>query len=220
MELQTPQGVLYYQVSGKGQPLLLLHGNGEDHTIFDRAVALLKERFCVYAIDSRGHGRSFPVEEYHYSDMAEDIRCFIETLGLEKPLLCGFSDGGILGLLLAAHYPALLGGVVACGANTRPEGIRPGWLTLFRLMYRFNRSPLFRLMLTEPDITPGQLGAIACPVLIAGGSRDMISRRHLEEIAANIPGAKLMRLPGETHSSYITKGEVLARIVNGFADGL
>lgn len=216
MELQTPQGILYYQVSGQGQPLLLIHGNGEDHRIFDAAIPLLSSHFRVYALDSRGHGQSFSVSEYHYSDMAEDIRCFIEMLGLEKPLLCGFSDGGILGLLLASRYPTLLGGVVACGVNTRPEGIKAGWLLLFRVMYLFNRTPLFRLMLTEPDITPEQLKRIICPVLITGGSRDMISREHLEKTAAAIPGAKLEILPGETHSSYIVGSEKFARLVLTF----
>lgn len=217
MELETKQGKLFYQVSGSGAPLLLIHGNGEDHHIFDAAVPVLSKQFRVCAIDSRGHGQSFPVEEYHYWDMAEDICCLIETLGLEKPLLCGFSDGGILGLLLASRYPELLGGVVACGVNTRPEGIKPGWLLLFRLMYFCNRSPLFRLMLTEPDITPEQLGSITCPVLITGGSRDMISRKHLAETAAAIPGARLEILPGETHGSYIVGSEKIATLVLDFA---
>lgn len=216
MEFETRQGKLFYQVSGSGQPLLLIHGNGEDHYIFDKAVPLLAAHFTVYAIDSRGHGQSFPVKEYHYWDMAEDIRQLIGGLGLEKPLLCGFSDGGILGLLLASESPELLGGVIACGVNTRPEGIRPGWLLLFRLMYFCNRSPLFRLMLTEPDITPQQLGQITCPVLIAGGSRDMISRKHLEETAAQIPGAELRILPGEGHGSYIIGSEKIAGIVLDF----
>ncbi|MBE5793730.1 MAG: alpha/beta hydrolase [Clostridiales bacterium] len=218
MEFQTVQGPLYYEVNGQGRPLLLIHGNGEDHSIFDRATELLAKRFQVYAIDSRGHGKSFPVKEYHYQDMAEDIRQFITGLSLEKPILCGFSDGGILGLLLSSQYPDLLGGVVACGVNTRPEGIKPGWLCLFRLMYFLNRSPLFKLMLTEPDITPKQLAAIRCPVLIAGGSKDMISRKHLEEIAEQIPGAQLRILPGEGHGSYIIGSEKIAKIVLEFCE--
>lgn len=216
MEFTTTQGKLFYQVSGSGQPLLLIHGNGEDHRIFDAAVPLLSQRFQVFAIDSRGHGQSFPVAEFHYRDMAEDIRQLAEGLGLHKPLLCGFSDGGIIGLLLASQYPQLLGGVVACGVNTRPEGIRPGWLMLFRLVYLCNRSPLFRLMLTEPDITPEQLGRITCPVLVTGGSRDMISCKHLEQIAGQIPGAQLQILAGEGHGSYIVGSEKIAHIVLDF----
>ncbi len=219
MEFETKQGKLFYEVCGSGHPLLLIHGNGEDHHIFDAAVPVLSQHFRVYAIDSRGHGQSFPVREYHYQDMAEDIRQLIAGLELEKPLLCGFSDGGIIGLLLASQTPGLLGGVVACGVNTHPEGIRPGWLLLFRLIYLFGRSPLFRLMLTEPDITPQQLESITCPVLVTGGNRDMISRKHLEDVAAQIPGAQLRILPGEGHGSYIAGSWKIAEIVLDFWRG-
>lgn len=217
MAFLTSDGALFYEVTGQGQPLLLIHGNGEDHSIFDKAVAVLKDHFRVYALDSRGHGQSFPVDVYHYQDMAEDVHQFITGLSLEKPILCGFSDGGILGLLLASQYPDLLGGVIACGVNTRPEGIKPFWRMLFRLMYRFNRSPLFQLMLTEPDISPDQLARITCPVLITGGSRDMISPKHLEEVTRQIPGAKLHILPGEGHGSYIIGSVKIAQIVLDFA---
>lgn len=216
MEFQTAQGNLYYETCGIGRPLVLLHGNGEDHHIFDQALLLLQERFTVYAIDSRGHGGSFPVSEYHYQDMAEDIRQFIVGLGLERPVLCGFSDGGIIGLLLASRYPGLLGGVIACGANTRPQGLRFFWLTVFRIVYLFNRLPLFRLMLTEPDITPDQLAGITCPVLITGGSRDMISPRHLKQIAEQIPGAQLTLLRGETHGSYVIGSPKIGQIILDF----
>lgn len=216
MAFLTSDGALFYEVTGQGQPLLLIHGNGEDHSIFDKAVAVLKDHFRVYALDSRGHGQSFPVDVYHYQDMAEDVHQFITGLSLEKPILCGFSDGGILGLLLASQYPDLLGGVIACGVNTRPEEIKPFWLMLFRLMYRFNRSPLFQLMLTEPDISPDQLARITCPVLITGGSRDMISPKHMEEVTRQIPGAKLHILPGEGHGSYIIGSEKIAQIVLDF----
>ena len=55
MEFQTAQGPLFYEVTGQGRPLILLHGNGEDHSIFDKAVAQLAQRFQVFAIDTRGH---------------------------------------------------------------------------------------------------------------------------------------------------------------------
>lgn len=216
MELITQNGALYYDECGTGQPLILLHGNGEDHHIFDAAIPLLESRFRVIAVDSRGHGQSFPVSEYHYRDMAEDIRFLMDALELEKPLICGFSDGGILGLLLAYQNPDLLGGIVACGVNTKPQGIKGFWLSVFRVVYFFNRSPLFRLMLTEPDITAAQLMQIRCPVLITGGSRDMIRRKHLEWIASQIPGAQLQILPGEDHGSYIIGSAKIAQIILDF----
>ena len=64
---------LFYEKQGKGRPLILLHGNGEDHHIFDESVDALAKEWTVYRPDSRGHGQSSPVREFHYQDMAEDI---------------------------------------------------------------------------------------------------------------------------------------------------
>lgn len=85
MQIKVNNINLFYTCQGVGEPLIMLHGNGEDHTIFDEAVELLSEHFTVYAIDTRDHGQSDKVNELHYGDMAEDVRCFIEELHLEKP---------------------------------------------------------------------------------------------------------------------------------------
>ncbi len=217
MIFETAQGPLFSEATGQGQPLILLHGNGETHAIFDKAVPLLAERFRVYAIDSRGHGQSFPVSEYHYQDMMEDLRQFIAGLGLEKPVICGFSDGGIVALLLASQHPEVPGRIIACGANTRPDGVKKLLLTVFRILGRLKPSPLLTLMLTEPHITPEQLGRIACPTLIAAGSKDLIRREHTEALAAAIPGARLRILPGEGHGSYIIGSEKIASLILDFA---
>ena len=72
---------LHYEKRGKGRPLILVHGNGEDHTIFQQALLLLEKRFCCYAVDSRCHGQSRG-GALHYSEMAEDMLCFMEQLDL------------------------------------------------------------------------------------------------------------------------------------------
>ena len=60
---------LFYEQTGTGQPLVLVHGNGEDHTIFDEAVEYLKDSYTCYAIDSRNHGKSESSSELHYEQM-------------------------------------------------------------------------------------------------------------------------------------------------------
>ena len=92
---------LFYEQYGEGRPLVLLHGNGEDHTIFDEAMEVLGERFTCFAIDSRGHGDSDMVDELHYEDMAADLLAFLEALDLWDVVLCGYSDGGIVALMAA-----------------------------------------------------------------------------------------------------------------------
>lgn len=213
MELNTGSVTLHYEQSGTGRPLLLLHGNGESSGIFDRAIPRLAERFTVYAIDSRGHGQSSPVSEFHYADMAQDAADFIRLLGLEKPIVYGFSDGGIIALLLAIRHPDMIGGIVASGVNVRPEGLARRWLWLMRLQHLFRPDPLLRLMLTEPHITDDELRTIRCPALITAGSRDMLRQKHMRHIAETIPGGRYLLLEGETHGSYIVHSERIAEII-------
>ena len=61
-----------YRQMGEGDPLVMVHGNGEDHGIFSvETEQLAAAGYRVYAPDSRGHGANDPLPEYHYADMAE-----------------------------------------------------------------------------------------------------------------------------------------------------
>ena len=71
---------LFYHKEGSGRPVILLHGNGEDHTIFDVAIRDLARSYTVYALDSRAHGKSDPVPSLTYREMAEDVAAFILSL--------------------------------------------------------------------------------------------------------------------------------------------
>ena len=213
MFFQTSGANLYYEKCGLGKPLILLHGNGESHEIFNKAIPLLAQKFTVYAIDSRGHGKSSAASDFHYAEMAQDIHEFICGLDIDNPIVYGFSDGGIIALLLAIHYPGSISQIIASGVNATPNGIKFGWLTLFKLYYLFKKTPLFKLMLTEPNITSNMLSEIKIPVCVIGGSRDMIKTQHMKWIAENVSDGKFILLKGETHSSYVINNEKLADII-------
>lgn len=204
---------LYYEVTGSGAPLVMVHGNGETHEIFDRAVPLLAEHFTCYLLDSRGHGLSQKVEEYHYEDMAEDVFQFIQALGLEHVTYYGFSDGGIIGLLLASKHPKLLDKMIISGANTRPDAVSKALTLLFKLVNFLHKKPLFALMLTEPHITAAQLEAIETPTLVLAGSKDLVCEEDTRFIAGSIPHATLRILPGEGHASYIVHRSRIAELI-------
>ncbi len=213
MIFQTKDISLYYEQCGSGEPIILLHGNGEDHKIFDKAIPLLQKDFTVYAVDTRGHGQSSPVTEFHYDDMADDIYQFITGLGIEKPTVYGFSDGGIVALLLAIKYPDLMNRIIVSGANVSPYGIEPRWKILFKLIYMVNRSPKFRLMLEEPNIPDHQLASIKIPVFVTAGSKDMIKLSHTQRIVNAIPGCQANIYFGEGHSGYVVHSEKIARYI-------
>lgn len=74
-------GGLYCRVLGKGAPLLLLHGNGEDSTIFSPLAKALAPHFTLYMPDSPGHGQSPPPDSYTYNALAEGVLAFMEKKG-------------------------------------------------------------------------------------------------------------------------------------------
>ena len=206
---------LWYEKYGEGRPLVLLHGNGEDHTIFDEAVEVLSNRFTCYAIDSRGHGQSDEVDELHYADMASDLLAFLEELDLRDVVLCGYSDGGI-GALLAAGQTERIGDLVVCGANTHPKGLkRTAYLDILR-EHRQAPSIYTAVMLREPHIPASDLRAIHAHTLVVAGSRDIIRESDTRYIAGAILGAELLILPGEDHGSYIVHSDRISQIILDF----
>ena len=214
MKIRVNNTELYYEVVGSGSPLILIHGNGESHEIFDEAVKLLKPHFTCYCLDSRGHGQSENVSEFHYADMAEDVYQFIQALSLQNVTYYGFSDGGIIGLLLASKYPDLIDRMIISGANTSPAAIED-WVMVNFPDYRriMKKDPLFKLMMTEPDITAEQLAAIRIPTLVLAGSKDVIDEEDTRFIASSIPNATLKILVGEDHDSYIIGSGKIAELI-------
>lgn len=206
---------LFYEKSGQGRPLVMVHGNGEDHTIFDEAVAQLKEYFTCYCLDSRCHGASSDTSELHYADMARDALALLEALDLRDVVFYGFSDGGIVALMAAARTDRITA-LITSGANTTPKGVKLSLRLLIAWEYLWKRDKKLKLMLTEPRITDEELGRIRAKTLVLAGSGDLIPERETRHIAAAIPGAELRILPGEDHGSYIVHSAKIASILKEF----
>lgn len=203
---------LFYVMRGPadGKPVVLLHGNGGSHkSLRTQAMELAKAGYRVYSPDSRGQGTNPVLDEYHYADMAEDTFCFIEELGLDKPAVYGWSDGGILALMLEMSHPGTCSLLAISGANLYPD-CGPDFEE-FKLWILRDGSPLAMMMLKEPDIKPEELSAIKCPVLVTAGSKDLISVEHTTLIADSLPDSELVIFDGETHSSFIKKSPKVGR---------
>ncbi len=210
---------LHYAALGEGRPVVLVHGNGEDHNLFSIQIGQLSEAgYRVYAPDSRGHGANPPLPEYHYADMAEDVYQFIRALGLERPAFYGHSDGGIIGLLLELTHPGTLGCMALSGTNLSPAGLDPAFLAEFTALNREKPDPLVTLMLTEPDIDPRLLEEIRIPVLLTVGERDLILPEETDRIAAHLPRVRRITVPGADHGSYIAGSEVMGRLLLDFLE--
>ena len=204
---------LYYEVKGVGRPLIMIHGNSEDHTIFDVASEILKEYFTVYLLDSRDHGQSEKMSgELHYSDFADDVVAFLSALDLNDVLYYGFSDGGIIGLLVAIKTDRVSRMIIS-GTNLTPAGVVPWMKLMIKAMYLFTKDHKMKMMLTEPNIDPTCLKGIHIPTTVIVGEKDAVTYTETKEIADNIPNAKLIIVPKAGHGSYIVHKPDIAEMI-------
>ena len=203
---------LYYEVIGSGRPLIMVHGNGEDHRIFTEASEVLKEHFALFLVDSRGHGQSSQTDELHYEQMADDYVSFMEQLDLHDLVFYGFSDGGIIGLL-AAMKSERISRLIISGANLTPDGLKMPLRIFYKIQYCFQKDPRTALMLKEPHIDVQDLSAIRIPVTVIAGERDVIRLAHTRQIADNIPVSRLRIIPDASHSSYVVHRREIADII-------
>lgn len=217
--------------AGAGRPLLLLHGNGESHRVFDRLVRRLPGRDLV-GVDSRGHGWSpRGTGALTIAGMADDVAEVLDRLDLHDVDVLGYSDGGNIALELALRHPGAAHRLLVVGANLFPEGLTLAERRLVRVGHRTlavaSRAvrPLrtwaerWALMAEHPRIDPADLAAVGIPVLVLVGERDAIDPAHTDLIVASLPDARLVVLPGARHTIPTTRPDDLARLAEEFFTG-
>lgn len=207
---------LHYREEGAGDPLILLHGNGENGGCFEHQIERFSKRFRVIAVDTRGHGASPRGDApFTFAQFARDLEGFMDDLGIPSASLLGFSDGGIIALLFALEHPDRVERMVLNGANLFPEGVEPELRERIRAKYEARRCDapyedidkqrkyeLVRLMAEEPHIDPADLADLAVPALVIAGTDDVIEEEHTRLIAASLPCAELAFVPGNHFIAY------------------
>jgi len=210
---------IHYFKSGEGQPLIFVHGNMGSGAFFKDCHKLF-EGYTVYTPDSRSHGKSDKVKRLSYDDMADDIVRLIEYEKMEKAILFGFSDGGIIALLIAIKHPDLLGKIFPAGINLTPKGINGFWRFVTRLTFCFTFPFKFgdkmRLMMSGPNITADDLKKIAVPTTLLYGEKDIVKLADSQAVVDNAQNAKLVIIPKENHGSYIADNEKLYNIMREY----
>ncbi|MBM6775601.1 bifunctional alpha/beta hydrolase/GNAT family N-acetyltransferase [Olsenella profusa] len=222
-------------------PVLMLHGNGEEHGIFGPVIdAVCASGRTVIAVDSRAQGASTrgTAEPLTYELMAEDAIEVCARLGVPQVHVLGFSDGGILGLLLARDWGAHALSVTALGANLTPAGLPKEDTDWMAYAAAENRrwaaegeegatledgtpvpSPaeatqiaeLLQLMVENPQIEASSLAGVSCPVTVMVGEFDEILPGETDRIVAAIPGARRVTVPGADHNLPKMAPEAVAR---------
>ncbi len=100
---------LYYEEHGRGEPLVLVHGYGQDHTAWLDPLDDYARYFRTIIIDARGGGQSgVPEPGYKILDMVHDVTALMDHLKLDEIHFSGWSMGGAIGQEMAIHYPEKL----------------------------------------------------------------------------------------------------------------
>ena len=219
---------------GAGEPVLLLHGGLSDsELLLDPLGPALADRFRVVAFDRRGHGRTADTDApFHYDDMATETVAAIERLIGGPAHLVGWSDGGIVALLVALRRPDLVRMLVLIGTNYHYDGMMPtgtgyGPPRFIRDRYA-ERSPdgddhfavvakkSFAMFATEPTLTTDDLRKISAPALVMAGDDDVATLAHTASLYESLPQGQLAVIPGASHAVIIEKPGLAGRIIGDF----
>lgn len=200
----------FYRSCGQGEPLLLLHGNGEDGSYFCHQLEYFSKYYRVIAPDTRGHGQTprgsapFTIRQF-----ADDLAAFLSRLAIAQAHILGFSDGANIAMCFAIAYPQMVKKLILCGGNLDPSGIQRRVQMPIEVGYRIaNRfakkhdgarkhAEQLGLMVNDPNLSVRELARIQADTLVIAGTRDLVKRCHTEQIAAAIPKAELVFVPGD-----------------------
>jgi pimeloyl-ACP methyl ester carboxylesterase len=117
---------MYYEVTGTGDPLVVLHGAYMNIPTMGAIIPRLAKTHRVYAVELQGHGRTTDIDRpITYPNMADDVAAFMNAVGLQKADVFGYSMGAVVGLQLAIRHPAKVNKLVAASVAYDVEGWQP-----------------------------------------------------------------------------------------------
>jgi pimeloyl-ACP methyl ester carboxylesterase len=234
---------IHYDAYGVGQPILLLHGGLADKfSWFSQIPWLVESGRKVVLIDTRGHGNSTHGEaELSYEIFAEDTLKVLDKLKIKRTDIVGWSDGGIIALLLGLEAPERVGRIVAISANFHPSGlINENEIAttteeeqsqqlrneLITWMHSFISPPnpnfsnlqkeLNHLWQTAPLLTENDLYAITAPTLIITGENDIIQLSHSADLAQMLRYGKIEVISGAGHAAPVTHAPQVNDLIASF----
>ncbi|MTD38844.1 alpha/beta fold hydrolase [Erwinia sp. CPCC 100877] len=221
--------LIYYEVSGEGFPLILLHGNGGSGEYFKKQIPDFSKYFTVYVIDSRGHGRSTNRRRHlSFDQMADDLAVLMQAEHIVQADVVGFSDGANLAMLFTKKYPQKVHRLVLNAGNTQVKGVHFSARLFTFLTYPFfkffaifskraqQKLAILQLMLSDIGVTTADLQKITQKTLVIVGKYDLIKRSHSLYLAKEIPHASFVLAPRQGHSFALKAPQLFNQEVLSF----
>src|SRR5688500_15235626 len=150
---------MYYEVSGDGDPLVVLHGAYMNIPSMGAIIPKLAETHKVYAVELQGHGRTTDIDRpITYPNLADDVAAFMDAVGLKKADVLGYSMGAAA-LQLAIRHPGKVNKLIAASVAYDADGWQPEFKTFIPKMTveMFLGMPFaekFRKLSANPDGFP------------------------------------------------------------------
>ncbi len=222
--VQADDAKIYYEVYGKGQPIVLLHGGGFGSTIEMAAfIDSFQQKFQVIAVSTRGHGKSeIGSTPLTYEQKANDVIAVINAVTKEQCIILGFSDGAYTSYKVASMYPTRVKKLIAIGAGEQVPGLRKVILDTkeaFKLDSTYWKQQL--ALMPEPEriqeywtkmadfyntmtASKALFTTIKCPVLLMAGELDRNAPLPTVITAYNmIPNCQLAIIPNTGHVVFL-----------------
>lgn len=220
---------MYYEIYGKGKPLVLIHGGGSTiQSNFGQVIQMLAENRKVIAMELQAHGRTGDrAKDSSFEQDADDVATLLKNLKIDKADFFGFSNGGTTTMQIAIRHPEIVDKIILGSAlckrngvpaqfwdfmkqaslSNMPEELKEAYLAVTPnpegLQIMHDRDA--KRMVDFKDIPDEQIKAIKAKTLIIIGDRDVITPEHAIEMHRKMSGAELAIIPG-VHGEYI--GEV------------
>jgi len=235
---------VYYEEYGSGMPLLLLSGGGHSRSIkdFERCIPGLSQHFRIIAPDTPAQGRSEQPDSISYEILTETMSQLIDFLSVDSLYVMGWSDGGIVGILLAERRADKVKKVIAVGANNGKRGFNiPAGIPLDsvvppskevfeklnkQLIEDYSKLPgkdwvkllesLSKMVYADEYFSKSIYDSIKIPVMIVVGDRDDISIQHGEEMYRSIKGSQFFVLPNTSHEVFKEQPELINQVAIDF----
>lgn len=219
---------LYFEIHGDWhgatqRPLLLLHGGGSDVSeSFSQQLAAFAATRRIIAPEQVGQGHSPDIEgPLSYREMMEDTAALLMQLKLRDVDVVGWSDGGIIGLMLAANYPQLVHSIVVSGVNIAPDGLQDNGIAELRSSTPTTglARKLRELWINAPthdDLNIELLHGLHKPVLVMAGDHDAIKLSHTQKIYRALPQARMEVLADTGHDTFAQRPQRVNSMVLDF----